>query len=51
MDNVQSDDFELIYQYVEKRLRENGLAMKENQNSEIKGIVDELDKGVILDLF
>lgn len=51
MENGQAYDIEQIYQYVEKRLRESGFAIKEAGNRQVKEIVDDLDKVVILNLF
>ncbi|MGG3691788.1 hypothetical protein [Heyndrickxia ginsengihumi] len=43
-------NLEQIFEYVEKRLRENGFTIKENEDS-MKTIMDEMDKEVILNLF
>lgn len=47
----QAYDFEQIYKYVEKRLRENGLVLTEAGHWEETKIIDEVDKEVILNLF
>jgi len=51
MKNGQAYDIEQIYLYVEKRLRESGIALTDTGNGQVKGIVDDLDKEVILNLF
>jgi hypothetical protein len=50
MENRQPDDYEQIYQYVEKRLKESGLLVKSNNESS-GDIIDNIDKEIILDLF
>lgn len=44
-------DYEQIYEYVEKRLQENGITMKDSSKANLKSSLDELDKELILDLF
>ncbi|WP_157184153.1 hypothetical protein [Evansella cellulosilytica] len=51
MENKGAESLEEIYQYVEKRLKESGLAMEETRGRDMKDIVDEVDKELILNLF
>lgn len=50
MENRRDDDFEQIYQYIEKRLRERGMIIRNNEGQP-KNIIDEIDKEIIMDLF
>ncbi|MCF2649684.1 hypothetical protein [Niallia circulans] len=47
----ETTDLEQIYEYVEKRLQENGIVVKDAAEIKMKGIVDEVDKELILNLF
>lgn len=51
MGNREVKELEQIYLYIEKKLRESGFAIKDIGNGQVKGIVDDLDKEVILNLF
>ena len=45
-------DFEEIYQYVARRLKESGLVLSvNNNNGSLNNAIDEIDKDIILDLF
>ncbi|MBS4220067.1 hypothetical protein KHA96_17280 [Bacillus sp. FJAT-49711] len=49
--NKEIPNLEEIYEYVEKRLQESGFAIKDVAEDQMKEIVDEVDKELILNLF
>lgn len=52
MDTQVEFDFEEIYQYVARRLKESGLVLSvNNNNGSLNNAIDEIDKDIILDLF
>jgi hypothetical protein len=51
MENQINHDFEEIYQYVVKRLKETGIDLLANNKVSSNNIIDEIHKEIILELF
>lgn len=46
-----NSEFERMFQYVMKRIKENGYAMGDKDSKKVTDAIDESDKQIIMDLF
>ena len=44
-------DFEKIYEYVAKRIKEEGYLVDGNESNQVASFIDEVDKEIVMDLF
>ncbi|MFC0301146.1 hypothetical protein ACFFIS_10005 [Virgibacillus soli] len=51
MKNRENLELEQIYEYVIKKLKEDGYTMKEIAAKKVTDFIDEADKDIIMDLF
>jgi len=51
MESSENPDFEYIYKYVVRRIKEDGYMIDGNLSNQVVDLIDEADKEVILDLF
>lgn len=51
MESSENPDFEDIYKYVVRRIKEDGYMIDGNLSNQVVDLIDEADKEVILDLF
>ncbi|MGX9931504.1 hypothetical protein ACW0KB_09700 [Virgibacillus salarius] len=51
MEKQDIPDFEQIYKYVAKRMKEDGLHIDDTSAQEATKFIDEQDKELIMDLF
>lgn len=52
--DMEADDkpeLEKIYEYVAKRIKEDGYVIDGNESNQVADFIDEVDKEIIMDLF